>query len=222
MVSCDMFSFLETNPPFQKKRVPGSTYMSRSAARTKGSHGPPLQLRRGPQATPKSQLSRRPSQKKNAALETASHFPPSASLGASADAQQNPSPWGFPPHSPRKPQGRRTGGGGRERNSSQPRMAASGDSPAVQGSQKRARPLAGGGGEAASRSAAFNDEMTASSGPPSSATVVDGVTVVDPDALDCVMCRLPLKPPIFQVRARSHGRLTRLSDAPGASPANLQ
>ncbi|XP_025805178.1 E3 ubiquitin-protein ligase SINA-like 10 [Panicum hallii] len=80
-------------------------------------------------------------------------------------------------------------------------MAASGDSPAVHGSQKRARPLAGGGGEAASRNAAFNDEMTASSGPPSSATVVDGVTVVDPDALDCVMCRLPLKPPIFQCKA---------------------
>jgi E3 ubiquitin-protein ligase SIAH1 len=39
--------------------------------------------------------------------------------------------------------------------------------------------------------------------PESAAAALGGVTVEDTDALDCGVCFLPLKPPIFQVRTRT-------------------
>jgi E3 ubiquitin-protein ligase SIAH1 len=40
--------------------------------------------------------------------------------------------------------------------------------------------------------------------PERAAAAVGDVTVEDTDALDCGVCFLPLKPPIFQVHARAH------------------
>ncbi|RLN11386.1 E3 ubiquitin-protein ligase SINA-like 7 [Panicum miliaceum] len=73
--------------------------------------------------------------------------------------------------------------------------------------RKRARPCdaAGGGREAASGSASVEKEEPSSGAaaaarvrPESAAAATAVVAVEDTDALDCGVCFLPLKPPIFQ------------------------
>jgi hypothetical protein len=47
-------------------------------------------------------------------------------------------------------------------------------------------------------------QSVAAMSPPSKRRTLANVTVEDADALDCAVCYLPLKPPIFQVRSYMH------------------
>jgi hypothetical protein len=84
--------------------------------------------------------------------------------------------------------------------------------------QKRARSLSvsvdtGGGGSSAPATAPAS---TSRARPESAAALLVDVTVEDADALDCGVCFLPLKPPIFQVL-----RYTRIPSPDGSSEPNV-